>query len=131
MVEISKDDIVRMMELVSKMKGSLTLSYLNISDLDNPKKCYSLYYGGYPKMEIYPDMYRDGRCNLSTFDELGGMDWVVDRVYRNLKDDVSNLVVPALEKLGLDDTNMKYFDRDSELYREFINEIKMLKECGI
>ena len=89
-------------------------------------------------------MYRDGRCNLSTFDEFGGMDWVVDRVYRNLKDDVSNLVVPALEKLGLGDTDMKYFDRDwkpfafqplkvatPELYVKFINEIKILKECGI
>ena len=130
MEEISKDDIVRMMDLITKMNGSITLSYLNISDLDSPKKCYNLYYGGFSKIEIYPDMYRDGRCNLSTFNELGGVECVVDRVYENLKNDVSKLIIPTIEKLGLDETTMKYFDRDPGLYEKFINEIKILKNSN-
>ena len=124
---ITKEQLKQTIELVFLLKGQLTLSYLPSSIIETTEGCYNLYYGGYKKMEIHPEYYRDGSCSLSTYKELGGVDAVIDRIYQNIQDDISSYIMTALNNIGADDTTVKYFDREPELYERFKNEVYKLK----
>lgn len=124
---VTKEELKKTIDLITKLKGSLTLSYLPVSKIETPKDCYNLYYGGFCKMEIYPELYRDGSCNISTYEELGGVDVVIDRIYSNIKDDISPYIMTALNNIGGDDTTIKYFESEPEMYQKFKNEVLRLK----
>jgi hypothetical protein len=124
---ITKEQLKQTIELVFLLKGELTIPYLPLSIIETVKGCYNLYYGGYKKMEIYPEYYRDGSCNLSAYKELGGIDAVIDRIYQNIQDDISTYVMTALNNIGCEDTVVKYFGEKPELYERFKNEVYKLK----
>ena len=126
---ITKEKLKQTIELIIELNGSLTLSYVPSSDLKNPKGPYGWYYGGSNKIEISREFYRAGRL-FERIEDLGGVDFVVDDCYKLLTDSVHDYIFPALNNLGLDDTDLKYFDRDKELFKKFKNEINRLK-CGI
>jgi hypothetical protein len=56
---ITKEQIKKTLEMVNKLNGYLTLSYVPSSEL-TPEGYYKLYHYGFMKMEIYPEYYRDG-----------------------------------------------------------------------
>jgi hypothetical protein len=126
----SKEQIKQTLEMVFNLNGSLTISYIPSSRI-TPEGCYNLYYGGRYKMEIYPEYYRDGSCNLETYEDLGGIDAVIDRIYNNLEDNIGDFIIPALDNLKLDDSDLKYFDRDLDLFNKFKQEINKLKNESI
>jgi hypothetical protein len=124
---ITKEELKKTLDLVFKLKGSLTLNYISPSKIETPKDCYNLYYGGCSKMEIYSDLYRDGSCNLSTYEELGGLDVVIDRIYANIQDDISPYIMQAINNIGGYDTTLKCFEDEPEMHEKFKNEVLRLK----
>jgi hypothetical protein len=124
---MTKEQLRQTIELVFLLKGELTIPYLPVSIIETPKGCYNLYYGGFRKMEIYFEYYRDGSCNLSTYKELGGVDVVIDRIYQNIQDDISSYFMMALNNIGADGESIKHFENEPELYERFKKEVYKLK----
>ena len=120
----SKEELRQVINLVREFKGSLTLSYIPQSKMQTPEKVYSLYYGGWNKIEI-DDFYRNGKDFIEISES--NIDEIIDKVYDCLSDNIGNCIMDALTNLELDDTDLKYFDRDPELFKKFQDEVLRLK----
>ena len=55
---ITKEKLKQTIELIIELNGSLTLSYVPSSDLQNTKGPYGWYYGGSSKIEISREFYK-------------------------------------------------------------------------
>lgn len=121
---ITYERVKTIFDIVNEMKGHMTLNYLLFSDIDEPEKCYNLYYAGANKIEISSTAvtiggefyYLEGESNLQ----------YVDNVYDVLSKDIREYVFQALENLKLEPENLKYFDNDYEGYKVFFAEVQRL-----
>jgi hypothetical protein len=137
---MEKQEIRNLILLVQKYNGYLTLSYLPQREIETPERCQGLYYGGWAKMEI-GNSYRNFAGGVD-IDKLNSetIDKAVDDIYNSLNGCIGKEIGQALTNLELDYEDLKYFDRDPELYKKFKKEVSRLKrkskeeqicdECG-
>ena len=128
---MEKREIRDLILLVKKYNGYLTLSYIPASEIKTTSKAASLYYGGWAKIEI-GHSYRNF-CGGVSIDELNSetMDKAVDDIYTCLNESIGEHIGQALTNLNLDYEDLKYFDRDPELYKKFKAEVRKLKKNSI
>lgn len=125
---MEKDKLKELIKLVQQFKGYLTLSYIPSSVLDSTKKVYGIYYGGWTKIEI-GNSYRDQGEQFSFIDITDeNIDDIVDKIYKTLNDSIGNEILQAIDNLKLDTEDLKYFDRDPELFKNFKKEVRKLKK---
>lgn len=122
---ITKEKIKSLIENVLLVNGTLTINYLSESVIYSEQKLYNLYYGGLPNMEINRYQYLDEE---SSFDITNSnIDDIIDIIFNKLNDDISIYINEALDNLGLDDCDLKYFDDEPELFKKFQDEVLKLK----
>jgi len=127
---MTKKELKEAILLVSKI-GVLELSGLSINDIDTPKKCYNLYYGGGgTKIRIWKeyDNYNSKLNHVKITEET--IDKIVDEVYECVTYNIHALIKQALLNIGEDGEyeTLKYFDRDEKLFIKFKEEVLKLKK---
>ena len=122
---IKKDEIKEMIRLIRQFNGQASFSFIPSKKIYSTEDLYGLYYGGWNKIEV-GKYFRSG----SDFFEIddSNIDEIVDKIYKKLSDDVGECILKALENLGMDDCNLKYFDRDEAELKKFQEEVLRLKK---
>jgi hypothetical protein len=127
---ISREKIFQSVELVRELNGSLSLSYIPSSVLDSSKSVGELYYGGWTKMEVSKTYFNDYGGLDGKIDKIG-LNRIIDHIYDRLQDSIGPFIMKALENLNLDDSDLKYFDRDPQLFKRFQEEVLKLKSQNV
>lgn len=126
---MKKEEIKNLVQLVSQANGLLTLAFIPQSTLFSTKELYNLYYSGWSRMEIGKN-FVCGSESVEITDE--SLDSVVDKIHAIMADDVGDYINKALINLGMDDTQLKYFEHDGDEEKEnlkkFQDEVLKLKE---
>ena len=124
---MNKDKIKNLVEAVREFDGSLSLGYVPESVIHSTEEVYGLYYSGWAKMELGKNYFRTSTTETVKVTD-DNVDEIVDTIHKLLVDNIGDFIMKALENLNLEDTDLKYFDRDLELYMKFKQEVSRLKE---
>ena len=128
---MEKQEIRDLILLVQKYNGYLTLSYIPQNKIKTPEDTYGLYYGGWTKIEI-DKSYRNFGSGVDINDlNSKTIDKAIDDIYTSLNESIGKHIGQALTNLNLDYEDLKYFDRDLELFKKFQDEVRKLKETNI
>lgn len=114
-----------MFDIVNEMNVELNLRYLPISAIDTAEKCYDIYYGGMHRIQISRGSVTIGG---QFFHLEKGEDYskYVEMVHDVLSKDVSKHIFDAMDNLGMEAEELKYFDRDLSEYDKFMKEVSRL-----
>ena len=122
---MDKNKIKELITLVRQFNGFLTLSYTPSSVLKSTKSLYGIYYGGWSKIEI-GEYYTNRGEHIEITD--ANVDEIAEKIYNVLSDCVGYEIMQALDNLKLDAEDLKYFDRDLELFKKYKKEVRRLKK---
>ena len=126
---ITKEKIKSLIENVLLINGTLTINYVPESVIYSENKLYSLYYSDSPTIEICRYQYLDEELSFDI--TSSNIDDIVDIIFNKLNDNISIYINEALDNLGLDDCDLKYFDDEPELFKKFQDEVLKLKNNNI
>jgi hypothetical protein len=126
---ITREELKETIKSVKKIGGHLKLQYIPKTDLNSTQRLNELYYGGQRKIEI-GKFYHNYWSKMGDFVEItdNNFEAILDEVYLAMKNNIASCLFQAMENMGLDDTDLKYFDRNLELYKKFKAEVLKLKK---
>lgn len=121
---ISKDKLRETLLNIRELNGTITLYYVPLNTINSVKDVYGLYYSGRRKIEIGKYL-STGIEYIEITDK--NSDEIVDKVYALITDDIGDFIMKALTIMKLDDVDLKYFDREPELFKTFQETVLKLK----
>jgi hypothetical protein len=124
-MKMEKIRIKELIKIVQEFHGSVRLTYIPQSVIDSTEKLHELYYSGWYELGI-GKFYNNNRTELVEITD-SNIDEIVDEIYECLSNSVGNEIFKALDNLKLDTEDIKYFDRDPELFEKFKKEVLKLK----
>ncbi|SRR6266403_1712598 len=125
-MNITKDKLRDAILSVRSINGMITLYHVPMKTIYSAESVYNLYYSGRNKIEI-GSYFSTGREYKDVTDS--NFDEIIDKIYDLLSDDVGDYIMKALDDMELEDTYLKYFDDEPELFKTFQETVLKLK-CG-